>query len=189
MLRPRSGNRCIRMHHAWGRSGRVAWQEAFGDVGRVVGAAPDWCPIPLARRARPPRAGSRREDRRPVGPRKPIRRCICAGSWCTPRRTPPARPKPAPANSPPPGTSTGWPAPPGPGFTPPRTPLPPASRRSPQSAVRGPTCAPRSPTTPTANPCCRGIRPGRDRRRGPRPSRSGQAITGHSGGCEGGLPA
>src|SRR5216684_3723777 len=86
-----------------------------------------------------------------------IRRCICAASWCTPQRTPPARPKPAPANSPaPPKTSTGWCAPPGPGSTPPRTPSPPASKRSPQSAAPGPSCAPQSPTTPPASPSCRG---------------------------------
>src|SRR6266566_4884625 len=102
---------------------------------------------------------------------RPIRRCICAASWCTPPRTPPGRPKPAPANSPPPPkTSTGWCAPPGPGFTPPQTPSPPASKRSPQSAAPGPTCVPPSPTTPPASPSCRGTstRPRSARR--PRPT-------------------
>src|SRR5260370_1384563 len=56
------------------------------------------------------------------------RRCTCAGSWSTPQRTPPGRPRPARSNSPkPPGSSAGWRAPRGPGFTRPRTPSPPGS--------------------------------------------------------------
>src|SRR6266581_3234258 len=63
------------------------------------------------------------------------RRCICAGSWCIPQRTPRAR-----------ETLTGWCAPPGPGFTPRPTPSPPAPWRSPPSAASRRTCAPRSAT-------------------------------------------
>ena len=62
-----------------------------------------------------------------AAPAKPTRWCTCAGSWCTPRRTPPARPRPGRPSWPrPPPNWTSWYAPPGPGST--RTPSAVAAR-------------------------------------------------------------
>jgi hypothetical protein len=88
-----------------------------------------------------------------TAPAKPTRWCTCAGSWCTPRRTPPARPGPGRPRWPrPPRNWTSWYAPPGPGSTRTPRPSPPASRRSPPDAAPGSTCAPPSPPARPANP-------------------------------------
>ena len=63
------------------------------------GQAPRWTMSPRGTRASPPPRGARTGWPRTTGwtsaaPARAIRWCTCAGSWCTPRRTPPARPRP-----------------------------------------------------------------------------------------------
>ena len=83
-----------------------------------------------------------------AGPRKATRRCICAGSWSTPQRTPPggqgprAEARQGHRGAEPAGAHRRDPVSPHP------TPSPPASRRSPPNGASRHTCAPRSPGTP-----------------------------------------
>src|SRR5216683_333363 len=60
------------------------------------GRAPRWITPPRGTRASPPPRGAptgcwRTAGWTSPGPARATRRCTCAGSWCTPRRTPPAR--------------------------------------------------------------------------------------------------